>query len=217
MSMFKTFYDIGKTTIWGERKDNEFTPKFVLSFRDGNPRIVVYTGEQGSVINFPCDYTVFMAVLERLEVTIKAPKGYKTSITSLGTVYKDDKPTKEKRLVSTLHIGKSKDGVVYLFLEEETKRKVVFAFKKNEWHEFFGENKEPISEEEMSCLYATGYLKMLRGIMTNAIMQYTSDAFREGDYKPYRIDDKNNNNFKKTASTPKKEMFADDFSDDIPY
>lgn len=226
--MLNTYYDVSKLSLWGEKGNQESNPRFALSFRDGNPRFVTYTGEIGSIINFPCDYRTFVAVLEAFEFMLDAPKGARISIDSKGRKYVNGQRTDEIRLVSVLHIGKSKEGVIFVSLVEEGKPKIAFAFNKNEWHDFRNESGEDIPVEVLSRWYAAGYLKLVRNAIAVMLVDYTREAYRDGEYKPTPIDNgnnkgkfqgKNNNNYGKKQNQPSTvpEMSSIDLNEDILF
>ena len=140
--LIKTYYDISKLVIWGDDssdgENGNKRPRMVFSFRDGNPRITVYTGitGQNGVISFPSDYPTMVAIVNILKDVIVSEPGNKFSISSLTNVYENNKPTKEKKIVSTLYIGKSKDGLIYFSVIAENKPKLVFTIKPSPFHVF---------------------------------------------------------------------------------
>lgn len=191
-SMYKSFYDIGKIVIWadGEGINNDSKrPRMTLSFRDGNPRIVVNTGEPGVVgmINFPMDPLTFGAVLETLRDIVTAEPGTRWTIDSLGSVWENDKPTDALRTVSVLHIGKTKDGIIYLCLIEETKPKIVFPLKSSKYHNFRDESKNLLPDSVISERLARGLIGTLSIIHANIIVDYTRDEYTYGNRKPYPL------------------------------
>lgn len=187
---YKTYYDISKVVIWaddeGVSNDNGRRPRMVFGLRDGNPRVMVFTGENlpAGVITFPMDHYTFGSVLRSFKRVVDGEPGNRLSIESIGSVYKDNKPTNETRLVSTLHIGKTKDGIVYLSLIEDTKPKIVFPLKATKWHKYKDSNKEDLPEAEVSVMLAEGIIELLQGISVNMVMKYTSDEYMYGDREP---------------------------------
>lgn len=191
-SMYKSFYDIGKIVIWADGEginSDSKRARMTLSFRDGNPRIVVNTGEPGvaGMINFPMDPYTFGGVLEALKEVIEAEPGTRFSIDSLGSVWENDKPTDALRTVSVLHIGKTKDGVIYLSLIEETKPKIVFPLKSSKYHNFRDEGKNILPDATTSKFLARGLVGTLNIIHANIIVDYTHDEYAYGDRKPYPL------------------------------
>lgn len=225
--MYNTYYDISKLTLWGDRRDGQISPRLTLSFRDGNPRFVVYTGDKDvKPINFPADFIIMETVLDRFRQIIDGPNGIKTSITSLGAKYDDNnRRTNEKRLVSTLYIGKNKEGIVYMLIKEESKPDIVFAFRKNEWHGFMDESSQEIPEATLSKYFAKAFVELTSRALGYFIGKYTEDAFTHGEYKPGVINrDFNNNNNKggmksygSKGASKAAAMFDEAPIEDIPF
>lgn len=222
--MYNTYYDVAKLTLWGERKAGAPVPRLTLSFRDGNPRFVVYTGEKGVIINFPADYIIMSTVLDRLDIIANGAPGAKTTVTSLGMQYEDGKRTNKKRLVSTLHIGKNKEGIVYILVKEDGKPDIPFAFRKNEWHDFHNEAKEEFTEAEMSKDFAKAFAFLTKNALLHFLHQYTQQAYEKGQFKPGVIGGDNNgqnNNTGKRAygsgNTEKSIAKFDDIDEDIAF
>lgn len=224
VGMYNTYYDVSKCTLWGIKGDNDqFSPRLVLSFRDGNPRFVVYTGEKGVIINFPCDVFIMQTVLDRMKEIVDAPPGTKIGVNSKSVHYDNGKRTNEKRLVSTLYVGKNKDGIIYIYIREDKKPDIIFAFRKNEWHDFFDANKVELPEDVMSRYFANAYIKFIENSLALFIHQYTLEAYQKGEYKPGVIENgrqpaKGQGTMKGYASKGAEKAMAkfDEFDEDIP-
>lgn len=184
---YQTYYDVSRFVLWGDNPDDEGKrARFVLSFRDGNPRFVVYTGGQGrdSVINFPMDIPTLTAAMNYLKDIAAGPEGTQTSIESLTSVYENDKPTNQKKLLSTLRMGKSKDGIVYLSILSEGRPKIVFPIKPSPYHVFRDANKEVISETEVSKSLTIGIANIILDAVARIMVDYTNDEYENGTRKP---------------------------------
>lgn len=212
-TLYKRYYDIGKVTIWadseGTNDQNAKRPRMVLSFRDGNPRFNVYTGETGpnGIIFFPMDVYTFGAVIETLKLVIDSEPGTKLSIDSLGSVWENDKPTNKTRVVSVLYIGKTKDGVIYLSVIDETKPKIVFPLKSTKFHNFYDTNKEKRNDGEISKLLARGLVTTFTQMVSNVIAAYVEQEYKYGQYKPGVIKGfEDVGNETSTTKKPKKEL-----------
>lgn len=182
--LYKKYYDVSKLVIWGEGDvdgDNK-RPRLVFGFRDGNPRFIVYTGLQGreGVINFPCDYIHMTATMNFLKDIIAGPPGEKIMVDSLRAVYENDKPTKEKQVTSTLHVGKSKDGIIYFSLISEGRPKIVFPVKMSPYHSFRDTSKNAIPDAVISQKLALGLADMILNIVANSIIAYTNEEYSNG-------------------------------------
>ena len=188
-TMYNKFFDISKLTLWAEPvSDGEKTksPQLVFGFRDGNPRIMVYTGAQGpgGVIAFPSDYPTMVGVLQLLKDVIKGKPGEERyAIASLGAVYENDRPTKEKRVVATLHIGKSKEGLVYLSVLAEGKPKIVFPIKSSQYHTWHDGNKAVVPDAVISERIAMGLAELVLNLISNGLMRYSDEVYTSGGRK----------------------------------
>jgi len=181
MQLVKTYVDIGKLVIWGDdsTEGDQKRPRLVFSFRDGNPRITVYSGVvgQNGVISFPSDYPTMVACMNMLKDVVAGGPGTKYSVESLGAVYEDNKATKEKRVVATLFMGKSKDGIVYLSVMAEGKPKLVFSIKPSPFHVFRDSDKSVVPESEMSCKLAKGIADLVLNVISGILQAYTFEEY----------------------------------------
>jgi hypothetical protein len=189
--LYKTYYDISKLVIWGEAdaSSTDSKPRLVFSFRDGNPRLTVYTGVMGSagVISFPSDYPTMVSILNLLKDVVKAEPGAKYTIDSLTNVYVDNKPTSDKRVVGTLHIGKTKDGIIYFSVTAEDRPKIIFPIKKSPYHAYRDANKNDVPDSVISARMAEGIADLYLNILSIAILNYTNEEYSKGERKPTPI------------------------------
>lgn len=180
-NLVKTYYDLSKLVIWGDdsAEGDQKRPRLVFGFRDGNPRITVYTGVTGQngIIAFPSDYPTMVAVMNMLKDVIAGAPGTKFSIESLGAVYENNKPTKDKRVVATLYIGKSKDGIIYFSVMAESKPKLVFSIKPSPFHVFRDGDKNVIPDSVMSCKLASGIADLVLDIIGSILQAYTAEEY----------------------------------------
>lgn len=224
-SMYQTYYDISKLTLFGEKGDLPKTPRLVISFRDGNPRLVVYTGEEKGIINFPTDYLTFSATLEVLEDVINSEPGTKLRVDSIGNKFENGERTDQKELVSALYVGKTEKGMVYMLLSREGSPKIPFLFASSDWHKFRKGDGSEVEPPTMSNYIARGFLNLARGALAKALLDYTSEAYDKGDYKPYPIGGfsggksglANTKGYSNNKKEGIEEMNLDSFSDDIPF
>lgn len=176
------FYDISKFVIWGDEtiEGTDKKPKLVFSFRDGNPRLTVYTGVQGKegVISFPSDYATMVGIITLLKDVINSEPGTKVSIDALTNIYENDKPTNEKKVLSTLYIGKSKEGLIYFSILMENKPKLVFTIKPSPYHIFRDGDKNFIPDSVISMKIASGIADFILNIISNVIVNYSDDEYK---------------------------------------
>ena len=178
--MLKNYYDISNFVIWGDAvNENSSRSRLVLSFRDGKPRLTVYTGlkGQGSVISFPCDSIHITTIFNMLKEIAQGEPSKKVSIDSLTLKYVDNKVTNELELVSTLYIGKSEEGIVYLAIISENKPKLVFSIRPSRFHVFRDSEKNVIPEAQISKMMAISLADLALNLVAIGIMQYTSEDY----------------------------------------
>lgn len=188
MSNFhKKFYDVARLNIWGDTQgdDNKTRPRMVFSFRDGNPRFTVYAGGTGieNMITFPSDPATMVGVMWMIKDIIKGPPGEKFIVDSLGAVYKDNKPTNEKRTVGSLYVGKSKEGLIYFSVIADGKPKHVFTIKPSPYHVFRDGNKNTLPDAKISEYLASGLVDTMLNIIGNVMIQYTNEEYNDGARK----------------------------------
>lgn len=206
--LVQKYMDISKVVIWGEQNESGKNPRLILSFRDGNPRFVVYTGNQGSdsVINFPSDVPTMVSILNTLKDVVKSEPGTQFSFDSLTNVYQDNRPTKEKRVVSTLYLGKSKEGYVYLSIISEGKPKLVFTIKKSDYHKFKDSNKNEISDAKVSEMLANGIADTFLNLISTVILQYTVEEYTDGIRKTVSTNNQNTTTAANNNTTQKENI-----------
>ena len=197
-NLVNKYYDVSKLVIWGDDAgdDSGRRSRMVFSFRDGNPRITVYSGTVGKegVISFPSDHTTMVTIMNMMKDVAKGEPGNKFSATSQSFIYENDKPTTNKRVVATLHIGKSKEGIVYLSVIMEGRPKLVFSMKPSPFHSFFDKDKNPIPDSAISTKMALGLADLVLTIVGNIIVSYTNEEYETGVRKPALVKTNNANN-----------------------
>lgn len=183
MSVFvKKFMDVSRFTLWAEGSGDNKRARLVLGFRDGHPRLTVYTGLSGKegIVPFPADAATMVYFLNRLKEVASGERGTRYSIDSLSNVYENDKPTKQKRVVSTMYIGKSSEGIVYLSVLAENRPKVVFEIKPSEYHVFKDKDGQKVPDDVISVTMAKGLSDFMLGILSDGIMRHSVEDITEG-------------------------------------
>lgn len=177
-SLYKKYADIGRINIWGEELGNGKRPRLAFGFRDGNPRIIIYTGEQGpqAVITYGMDYTNFGYFLETFKSVIEGPDGTKESMDSILPA-QDGMPEKN---IGVLHAGKTKDGIVYLSVIAEGKPKLVFTIKSSKFHRYFDASKNPVEESVISKRMAISLYNYLYNIASKVAVDYMVEEYTHG-------------------------------------
>lgn len=188
--MYRTFYDVSRFVLWADSPSEDGKrARFVLSFRDGNPRFIVYTGGTGrdTSITFPMDYITITNIMTMLKEIAVGPNNTHQIVESLTTEYVDDKPTQNKRVSSTLHLGKSKDGIVYLSITAEGRPKIVFPIKSSPFHVYRNSAKEELAQSVVSQQMTIGLVSLVLAAVSRAMMDYTSEEYASGARKPTEI------------------------------
>lgn len=182
-NLINKYFDLAKIVLWSDAPDAESKrARLIFNFRDGNPRITVYTGAVGpeGVISYPCEVPTMVAILNLMKDVAKAEPGVKYSIDSLTTVYQDNRPTNEKRVVSTLYVGKSKEGLVYLSVITEGRPKLVFTIAASQYHTFRDGDKNLLPSTKVSEMLTMGIADTMLNVIAHAVMQYSSDEYTAG-------------------------------------
>ena len=183
-NVVKKYYDLSRLVIWqdGDNEDGSKKARMVFGFRDGNPRITVYTNAQGGegVIAFPCDIPHMCAIMSYVNDIANGPAGAKVSVESLTSVYNNNKPTMEKKVMSTLYIGKSKEGLVYFSVISEGKPKLIFTLKTSQYHGFRDSDKNVIPDSEISKRMAIGLSDLVLSAISQIMVQYTNEEYNDG-------------------------------------
>lgn len=208
--LVKKYYDVSKFVIWGEGDDTNRRPRMVFSFRDGNPRITVYTGNTGaeSVISFPADMPHMVAVFNYMKDIVNGPNGSKISVDSLSTVYENNQPTIQTRIIGTLHIGKTKEGIIYMSVTAENRPKILFPLKPSKWHVFRDSEKNVIPDSEVSKRMAIGIAETGLELISQALLQYSNEEYSSGLRKVAEIK-QSTNTTNKASSKPQIEDLDD--------
>lgn len=177
-SLYKKYADLGRLSIWGEELSNGKRPRMVFGFRDGNPRVIVYTGEQGTngVITFGADLLNFGSFLELLKKVIEGPNGEKYSIDSLLPAQEG----MQEKLIGVLHVGKTKEGIIYLSVIAEGKPKLVFTLKTSKYHRYNDANKNPVPDDVVSTCMGKSLYNFLYNMVSNVVVDYMVEEYSYG-------------------------------------
>jgi len=147
------------------------------AIRGGYPRMTVYTENTRSrdrnsfsfdkLIIAPMDPITINIVIENLKQVIKSETEIKLSMRCYNVKYVNDQKTDDVALQSTVIIGKSKDGVVYLAAVAEGKKKVKFNLLPNsKWHKYNDAKGNEITDKKvLSNYFSTAYCNRLKSLM----------------------------------------------------
>ena len=159
-----------KLTTKNPVKDAKQRPE--LSFYAGgdNPGITVYTRAPGDESNnfgrivAKMGISDFQALLMCLEGIIDAEPGNYMTMTC--DVQYDAKGNKleRKQAGTAVHVGKRKDGVIYIALEDlmtQGRPKIAFPFAPTWYHHLSKNGSDPLSEAETSVYYAKAFARSI--------------------------------------------------------
>jgi len=206
MKLVKTFADIAKFVLWSDSPvDDTKRARMQIGLRDGNPRFNVYTGGKGkeSMINFGMNIVDTVTIMNILKDIAKGDKGNVITARALGNVYKDGQQTKEVRDLSRLHIGKSKEGIVFLSVTSEERPKIVFSIQPSQYMLFQDRDKQPIDPGYISEKMAIGMADLILESCAALMLEYTREEYTSGVKTTVDIAG-NDSNGKPTGRTPQK-------------
>lgn len=213
MTLFVGKYFDSRAVAWVSGGNENERARLVLSFRDGNPRLTAYSNIKNpkeGIIPFPTDLTTFTYVLSTIKEIADSPNGTKRSIDSLTTQYENDKPTANKKLVSTLYIGKSNSGIVYLSIIAPDKPKYVFEIKPSEWHIFKNSDGEKIEDSKVSSAMAKGLADVFLNYVSMVFMEYSKELALDKSASE-------TNSNKKTGKEEMTSLSNSDFDEDLGF
>lgn len=154
-----------------------------FSAREGYPRITVFTGAPGrdGVISGPLDMETIMTIAARIRVIANGPRDQKETFILKNLVYENDKPTKERKVVSQLFIGKDEKGLTWIGLISDSHPKLKFTFQFSDFIELRKSDGQPPSEEEMSTHVAMAFAQLIETVYPQYMMAYSMEIHGQQD------------------------------------
>lgn len=152
--------------------------KLAFGVRDGNPRVTVFTNDPNDKISNGIIYAAmnpetFYTFLELFNNVIRAKEETKYKISCYGTRWENDKPTKDKILISDLCFGRDADGIIWICLIAENRPKIKFEFSISDYHLLYDAHGQQFDKSQASRLEATAKLALLRDIYAYAISKHS--------------------------------------------
>lgn len=169
--------DIKRLTLFADGVDGK-RARFQFAVRQGFPRVTVFTGAPGpdGVIQGPIDLEGMMVWCQKLREIADAQPGDKYAMILKTMVYVDNKPTTDRKVMSTLFCGKDESGMVWIGLHTEGKPKIKFTFQFTDFMELHkGDGSHPTASE-ISCIIAKSYATLIENILPPYLLQYTIDV-----------------------------------------
>lgn len=185
----KTYFDTPLLVLWGDPlSEGDRSPRFSFGFRDGRPRFFVNTGVSGkenreTMILFPADVPIMTSCMLMLTDIANGPNDTKFVNESIGNVWDDGKPTKEKKVRASLIAGKTKEGMVYITVIAEGFPKIIFPFKTSDYTAFRNANKELIPAADISVKLALAYSEQVRLLISQCILLHAKEEYESGARK----------------------------------
>ena len=150
-----------------------------------NPRLTVYTGDPEDAsertgygrIAANLDTPTFFAFVNMLERMAKSDKEDKDCIKNKNYTWFGGKRSETPALVSTLWVGKDKEGHVWISVVAENRPVIKFIIGPSEFHSLFHGDGKPFTTGEASTLYGIGYCDILRNMVSNVLVsEYVEDV-----------------------------------------
>lgn len=178
--------------------DKEHGARLKWGVRMGFPRLTVEPepkkeGEKygETIINAPFTYPTFFYFLDRFEEVIQGEPGSSFSIECRNTKYVDGKKTNETYLQAKVIVGKDKEGIIFISVIEEGKKKIKFdLLPDTKWYKMFKNGEEITDKKDLSYYYAISYIKTVRAI-------YTMERMEENVRISYVDRPNNGNNYRR--------------------
>lgn len=176
-------FNFRRLTLFTQGVTDKKRAQLQFSAREGYPRITVFTGAPGrdGVINGPLDMETMMTIAQRIKVIAKGPRDQKETFVLKNLVYENDKPTKERKVVSQFFIGKDEKGLTWLGLISDSHPKLKFTFQFSDFIELRKSDGQPPSEEEMSTYVALSFAHMIESVYPQYLMAYSMEVHGQQD------------------------------------
>ena len=151
--------------------------RLTWAIRNGYPRLIVYTNHleygasnlRDAIIAAPMDIVTFNAFLDIFSKVIDGEKDKKYKIDCFNYVWKNNQRTDEKRLVSSVIVGKDKEGVIWLSVITEDKPKIKFSIILSDFHMFYKTHGDDLKKDEASHIAAKAYLRIVKSVFDKLI------------------------------------------------
>lgn len=150
----------------------------IWGFHANNPRLTVFTNDPNDSgadkgygkISANLDMPVFYAFLAEFDKIIEGPPDQKCTIENKNYIFPGGKKSDKPVVVSNLHFGKNKDGVIWLSVTapaNQNRPKIMFTFGPSDFHQFIRGTGEPMTAAEVSQAFARGYIRILENMVAN--------------------------------------------------
>ena len=171
--------------------EGQKSPRLEWVWRDGMPRICVYTNDvndmngKGAIVAAmdPVSFQTFIGFMRLLK---DAPNGTKNRFECYGAIYKDNVVVEKEGLKAEVWIGKNAEGKCWICLHAPDRPKIVFTFEMSRWHGITTADGKPFDASLSSieqCLSMAYLLEQTNAIFyaQTCIEQLKTSPRREGD------------------------------------
>jgi hypothetical protein len=181
-----------------------------------NPRIDVYTNvpndRNNGNIRAAMDSPTFYALLNLLQKVIDGPADQKYSIDNLNYTWFDGKRSEQPKVVSTTHVGRDKEGRVFIAVTAKERPYLKFVFLPSNFHAVKNIDGSPMSESELSTIYAQGYVDMLTELVANVL----DTNYVEPEQRNNKPGAGNRNSYGGGQSKNNSQSASSDWDDEFP-
>lgn len=150
--------------------DPKAKSKLVWGFHNNNPRLTVYTGDPSEntektgygkiVANL--DTPTLFAFFQLMEMALKAENGFKAKIENKNFTFFGGKRSDFPVVLTELWCGKDKEGAIWMSITAKDRPMIKFIISPTDFHNLFNGDGSPMTKGEVSAIYATGYLVLLK-------------------------------------------------------
>lgn len=188
--------------------------RLAFGIRDGNPRITVFTNDPNDKISNGVIYAAmnpetFYSFLELFSSVLRAKEETKYKINCFGTRWENDKPTKEKILVSDLCFGRDAEGVIWICVIAENRPKIKFEFAISDYHLLMDSDGKQFDKARASRLEAGAKLALLHDVYGIAITKNLENPTPRPNKDARGGFKKSGNTSSPAASKKTDELFGD--------
>lgn len=167
--------NLSKVHMVDDKKDSA---QLQWSSRMGYPRITVFTTDNTQVdgkfdyskmIKAPFDFVTIDIFMQRFRNVLETTEEVKYVIDCFNNKFVNRERTDEVELVAKVTVGRDSDGVVYLAVTEDNKKKIKFELMPStKYFKFYDKNGDVITDKKiLSNLYAKAYHKRLDYILNS--------------------------------------------------
>jgi hypothetical protein len=193
MNVMVSFSSLTINKDLGEGKYGQLT----WSIRNGYPRITVFTDKSkvrdndkfdyNTLIIAPFDYANMLVLLNKAEEVIDGPKDKSKQVACYDTKFQDGVRTNEVYLKATVEIGKDSDGVIYMAVLSDGKKKIKFIITPKDdskWHKFSENGDVVLDKGIISATYAKAYFAQAKRLIEHRLLK---DTIRVRDIEPKKV------------------------------